>query len=257
MSLFDSSNKGVKFANIGDRIVGTINGAPYERQQTKFNTQDPAFWPNGDPMMQILVPLQTQMREDANDDGERTLYVASKNMRKAIGDAIRESGASDLLPGGVLTVQYVGNDPASKNPQNPAKMYTAQYTAPSSAFAQQPAAAAAQQPVQQQQYVDPQQPAFAGQVVPQQAPQQQFVPQQQAPAPVPSAPQPVQQQPQQQAPFAGQQPNQMAAGGLTQEQATQLQQLRSAGIPDAMLQQAMGAVGVTPQMIATYDNTPF
>lgn len=144
MSLFDSNNKGVKFANIGDSVTGTITQAPYERQQTKFGTQDFDFWPNGEPKMQVLVPLQTDIRENPNDDGARTLYVASKNLKKAIGEAIRAANVGDVSMGGVLTVQYVGNDPASKNPANPAKLYQAQYTPPST-----PLAAPAAPPIQQ------------------------------------------------------------------------------------------------------------
>ncbi|MFB3980359.1 hypothetical protein [Microbacterium proteolyticum] len=231
MSLFDSSSKAAKFDAIGTTVTGTVKSAPRERQQTKYNSQEPDFWPNGDPKMQILVDLQTDQRADANDDGERTLYVASKNMKRAISEAIRNAGAADLLPGGVLTVQYVGNDPKSANPQNPAKLYQAQYTAPTSAFAAQPAAAA---------------PA------PQQAPLQQ---------PLPATPQPVQQQPaapaqQPQAPFTAP-AGATHAGGLTDEQVGQLQQLRAAGLPAEMVTNAMGAVGVTPQMIAAFDNTPF
>lgn len=143
MSLFDSSNKGVKFTNVGDEITGTIAGAPYERQQTKFGTQEPDFWPDGTPKMQILVPLQTALREDPNDNGERTLYVASKNMKSAIGQAIRAAGASDITPGGTLTVKYVGNDPASKNPANPAKLYQATYTPGASPLAAAPQTAQA------------------------------------------------------------------------------------------------------------------
>lgn len=229
MSLFDSSSKGVKFDAVGTTITGTVKSAPRERQQTKFGSQEPDFWPNGDPKMQILVDLQTDQRADPGDDGARTLYVASSNMKRAISDAIRAAGAPDLQPGGVLTVQYVGNDPASKNPQNPAKMYAAQYTAPTSAFVARPAAAA-----------------------PQQAPVQH---------PLPATPQPVQQQPaapaqQPQAPFTA--PAAAThAGGLTDEQVGQLQQLRAAGLPADMVANAMGAVGVTPQMIATFDDIPF
>ncbi|MGK9225326.1 hypothetical protein, partial [Microbacterium sp. SA156] len=146
MSLFDSSSKGVKFDVVGASITGTVKSAPRERQQTKFGTQEPDFWPNGDPKMQILIDLQTDRRDDANDDGERTLYVASKNMKRAIGDAIRASGANDVLPGGVLSVTYTGNDPQSKNPANPAKLYTAQYTPPTSPLAQPAPAAAAPAP---------------------------------------------------------------------------------------------------------------
>lgn len=243
MSLFESSSKGVKFDTIGANVTGTVKSAPRERQQTKYGTQEPDFWPNGDPKMQILVDLQTDQRVDASDDGERTLYVASKNMKRAIGEAIRAANASDIAPGGVLTVTYVGNDPASKNPANPAKLYQAQYTAPSSAFVQQPAAApqqAPQAPVQQQ-FVPPTQ---------QQAPAQQFMPQQAAPPA---------QVPQQgvapgEAPWATPAPAPQPAGGLTSDQVAQLTQLRAAGIPEATIATAINA---TPQAIATYDNTPF
>jgi hypothetical protein len=246
MSLFDSSNKGVKFDTIGASITGTVKSAPRERQQTNFTTKQPDFWPNGDPKMQVLVDLQTDQRVDANDDGERTLYVASKNMKRAVSDAIREAGAPDLLPGGVLTVQYIGNDPASKNPQNPAKMYTAQYTAPTSAFVQQPAAAAPMQQAPAQQFVP--QPAPQQAYVPQPAPQQ-YVPQA-PPAAVPSAPQPVQQQ----APFTPAPAPAQGHGGLTAEQIAQLQQLRAAQIPEATIATALG---ITPAQLTTFDNTPF
>lgn len=252
MSLFESSNKGLKFETIGTTHTGTVKSAPRERQQTKYGTQEPDFWPNGDPKMQILVDLQTDQRADANDDGERTLYVASKNLKKAIGEAIRAANASDIAPGGVLTVSYIGNDPASKNPANPAKLYQAQYTAPSSAFVLQAPAAPVAQPVQQQA------PAFVSSGAPQfvpstpQPPQQQFIP---------ATPQPAQQAAQpavapSDAPWATPQAQapQQHPGGLTSEQVAQLQQLRAAGIPEATI---VTAINATPQAIATYDSTPF
>lgn len=229
MSLFDSSSKGVKFDVVGATVTGTVKSAPRERQQTKFGSQEPDFWPNGDPKMQILVDLQTDQRADVSDDGARTLYVASGNMKRAIGEAIRAAGAPDLQPGGTLTVQYIGNDPASKNPANPAKMYAAQYTAPTSAFAQQPQAAAS--PVVQPGY---QQPVVASQ-----------------PAAAPHlAAQPVQQQPVQ--PVAAMPPHTVQApavaqpaaphpSGLTDVQLSQVHQLRAAAIPDAQIAAAIGA----------------
>lgn len=224
MSLFDSSSKGIKFDVIGATITGEVISPARERQQTKFGTQEPDYWPNGDPKMQILVDLRTNLREDANDDGERTLYVASKNMKKAISDAIRSAGATDILPGGVLTVQYVGNDANSKNPANPAKMYAASYTAPSSAFAA-PAA---------QQFVPAAQPA-------------------QVPATPTSAPQaapaaPVAQPAAQPAAAAPEQP------WLTEAQIAQLTQLRAAGIPEDTIATALGT---TPEILAAFNGQPF
>lgn len=221
MSLFDSSNKGAKFAAVGDSITGTITGAPTERQQTDFTTKQPAFWPNGDPKMQILVPLQTSLREDPDDDGVRTLYVASRHMKQAIGQAIRTAGASDVVKGGVLTVRFVGTDPASKNPQNPAKMYDAQYTAPAAGpfaaqAAQQPVAPPAPAPVAQYPAQPPAQPVYA------------------APAPVA---QPV-------APAAP--PAQQGVAGMTAQQVSQVQQLQAAGIPAETI---AAAVGVTVDQI--------
>ena len=221
MSLFESSSKGVKFDTVGASITGTVKAAPRERQQTKYGTQEPDFWPNGDPKMQILVDLQTDRREDPNDDGERTLYVASPKMRKAIGEAIRAANASDILPGGTLTVTFIGNDPASKNPANPAKLYQAQYTPPVSGFAQ-PAAAAAPQV---QQAVAPQPPTAAGPT---------FQP---AQAPLPATPQPVQQAPAQQ----------VQPGGMTEDQVSKVVQLRSAGIDDGVI---ATAVGVSAEQLA-------
>ncbi|MGA6128803.1 MULTISPECIES: hypothetical protein [unclassified Microbacterium] len=220
MSLFESSSKGVKFDTVGASITGTVKAAPRERQQTKYGTQEPDFWPNGDPKMQILVDLQTDRREDPNDDGERTLYVASPKMRKAIGEAIRAANASDILPGGTLTVTFIGNDPASKNPANPAKLYQAQYTPPASGFAQ-PAAAAPQV----QQAVAPQAPTTAGPT---------FQPVQ---APLPATPQPVHQAPAQQ----------VQPGGMTEDQVSKVLQLRSAGIDDGVI---ATAVGVNAEQLA-------
>lgn len=132
MSLFDSGSKGVKFESPGDTIVGTVTAAPREQQQTKYGTQTPDTWPDGSPKMQILVPLQTDLREDENDDGTRTLYVASKNMKRAIAQAMRDAKAPDVEAGGQLTVSFTGLDPQSKNPQNPAKLYSASYIRPTS-----------------------------------------------------------------------------------------------------------------------------
>lgn len=224
MSLFESSSKGVKFDTVGASITGVVKSAPRERQQTKYSTQEPDFWPNGDPKMQILVDLQTDQRVDPNDDGERTLYVASPKMRKAIGEAIRAANASDILPGGTLTVTFIGNDPASKNPANPAKLYQAQYTAPTSAFVQPSAPVQQPQAPVQQAYV-PQAPTTAGPT---------FQP---AQAPIPATPQPVQQAPVQQ----------VQPGGMTEDQVSKVVSLRAAGIPDDTI---ATAVGVTAEQLA-------
>ena len=188
MSLFaPSGGKAAKFLQIGATITGQISALPFEKQATKFGSQDLDFWPNGDPKMDIVVPLENTNapREDGNDDGDRTIYVSSKNMRTAIAQAIQASGQQDVAIGGTLTVTYVGDDPNSKNPANPAKLYQAQYTPPATGFAQ-PAAAPAPQPAAAPQKAYVQQAAAPEPQVPA-APAAQPAPAPAA-APVPAAP---------------------------------------------------------------------
>jgi hypothetical protein len=130
MGLFDTSSKAIKFATISDTVTGEITSAPYQQQKTKFGTNQPDFYDNGDPRMQILIPLKTSRGDDPADDRQRTLYVSSPLLKRAIAAAIRDTSADDLAVGGSLTVTFTGFDPQSKNPANPAKLYTASYAPP-------------------------------------------------------------------------------------------------------------------------------
>lgn len=182
MSLFaPKGGKGLKFPTPGTSYTGRVTSEPVEQQQTKFGTDIPDTWPNGDPKMQILVNLDTDLREDADDDGARTLYVASNKMKQAIFAAITAAGVDDIRVGGTLTVTYTGNDPASKNPANPAKLYSASYVPPQSAFA-----GAGNTPQAAPQAVPAPQQAQAP-VAPQAAPQDPWNPAPAAPAPAPVA----------------------------------------------------------------------
>lgn len=133
MGFFEAGGKAAKFATPGDSITGVITRPYREAQVTKYGTAEPDFWPDGSPKMQAIVDLQTDQREDSDDDGVRTLYIASTRQRRAISEAIKRAGAPDLQAGGTLTLRYTGNDPKSKNPQNPAKLYAAEYVAPAKA----------------------------------------------------------------------------------------------------------------------------
>jgi hypothetical protein len=147
--LMGGGGRSAKFETAGDTITGTITGEPEIRQQTDIKTSQPKFWDNGDPQMQLVVRLQTALREDADDDGIRAIYVKggfkAPTMQKAVADAVRASGAKGLAVGGTLTVTYTGNGPASGVGMSPPKYYTAQYQPPvvGAAFLQEPAAPAA------------------------------------------------------------------------------------------------------------------
>jgi hypothetical protein len=144
--------RSAKFETPGDSITGTVTAEPEIRQQTDIKTGAPKFWDNGDPQMQLVVRLQTALREDADDDGIRAIYVKggfkAPTMQKAVADAVRAAGAKGLGVGGTLTVTYTGNGPASGVGMSPPKYYTAQYAAPvvGAAFLQEPTAPAATPP---------------------------------------------------------------------------------------------------------------
>jgi hypothetical protein len=115
----------------GTTISGVISGEMSQAQQTDIDTQALQTWPDGKPKMQAIIPLQTDLREDADDDGARTLWVKqSSALQAAIKAAVVASGAKSLLPGGTLTVTLTGETPSSKAGMNPIKQFAAQYTPP-------------------------------------------------------------------------------------------------------------------------------
>lgn len=256
------SSKGAKFENPGDTIGGTIENVSaaqvnvYDSVNQK-PTNQPDYWNDGSPKLQVLVTIDTGMRDPTveDDDGRRTVYIKGwGGQRRAWIDAIRRAGirkASEIKPGDRFTAKFVGYDPQSKNPKNPAKMYeyTIDHASPiDQAMGTQPATPTMMQPTA------PQQPAY--QPVPQQYAPQQTVPPQ---MPVQQAPQqyqqqtPAQTQPVYQQPTAPQQPQQPAPVQAPQASIQQIQQLRSLGKTD---QEIAGLLGVTSQQISQTAGSP-
>ena len=114
---------------VGTSISGTVEASGIsEMQQTDYDTGALLTWPDGKPKMQIVIPLQTQFKDDDEDDGRRTLYVKqSSNLQAAIANAVRATGAKALEDGGTLTVTFTGTKPASNPRNNPIKVFSAQY----------------------------------------------------------------------------------------------------------------------------------
>lgn len=128
-----------KFEQVGDTHVGKISEIGEPIQATEFQTNNPSFWPSGDPIMQAKITLETDERdpEDPRDDGKRGLWVMQSakkgGMLWAIREAVKAAQVDTIKPGGVLQVSFVGTDPESKNPRNPRKLYQASYQAPAPA----------------------------------------------------------------------------------------------------------------------------
>ncbi|WP_263121146.1 hypothetical protein [Cellulomonas sp. RIT-PI-Y] len=166
--LLGGGGKSAKFDQVGDTVTGKIVSTEI-RQQTDLQG-NPLEWDNGDPRMQLVVTLATDIRDDDEDDGHRALYVkgskafGSKSLHDAVRSAVQESGAKGLETGGTLTVSYTGSEPAKTRGFNDRKLYQASYAAPDRAAAtgdylgtgsaaqpgQQPTLATAAAAVQQQ-----------------------------------------------------------------------------------------------------------
>lgn len=119
------------FLRIGDSVTGTITETPTLQQQRDFTTGEPKVWDDGNPMMQLVVTLQTDQidHQIEDDDGRRRVYLKN-NSKKAVSDAVRKAGAKGLSIGGRLTMTYTANGEAAKKGINPPKLYAAEYVAP-------------------------------------------------------------------------------------------------------------------------------
>jgi hypothetical protein len=102
---------------VGSVQGGTICQMPYKQQRTEMVTNKPGekgkvgkprFFENGDPMMQLVVPVQTDERDPSMvaDDGVRAIYIAYPNDAN-LRTAMLEVGARKLEIGGVLLQRWV------------------------------------------------------------------------------------------------------------------------------------------------------
>lgn len=103
--LMSSGTTSAKFPTIGTVVTGTIIETPKITQQTDFKDGSLKYYSNGDPMQQLVVRLETELRDNPDDDGVRALYVKGQ-MKNAVRDAVKESGAPGLQVGGKLSVRY-------------------------------------------------------------------------------------------------------------------------------------------------------
>lgn len=127
------------FNNPGDKVTGKVLSMQ-EVQQTDIDTNEPAFWANGQPKMQFRVALATDLKDDPMDSGERAVYLngsrkpESKSKLAAVLGAVRKAtGGTNLAPGGTLTLQYDGDGARTSAGKNPPKQYSAHYVAPQAA----------------------------------------------------------------------------------------------------------------------------
>lgn len=159
-------NAQLGFKRLGKPFGGKVISAKTS-VVTNYTTKQPERWSNGDPKTQLVIQLDTLAgpypeREDANDDGKRTLYVKG-SMVNPFRDAVLKgnNGSPAIQPGAFVQGCHTGTNGQAYtwafeyDPQG--------FTGQSRAIADQAAAAQTQQPPAPQQYAAPaQQPAGAG-----------------------------------------------------------------------------------------------
>ncbi len=130
--------KSFKFDKIGDKVSGKLIEVA-QRDQTDFEGKV-LTWDNGEPRKVWVFTLETELREDEDDDGIRTVWAKGGNytvdsgsgsaMLPAIKEAVKKSGHNGELEGGDLAVAYTGTGVKTHVAYSAPKLYTAQYLAP-------------------------------------------------------------------------------------------------------------------------------
>jgi hypothetical protein len=127
--LFGSGVPAAKFEHPGDTVSGRITETK-ARQEVDFKTREPKTFPSGDPIMGIIVTVQTALRDPsiADDDGKRRVFVEGKRMKDALREAVLVHGyGTKLLVGGELTVTFTHLGVAEKGLNAP-KEWRVSYT---------------------------------------------------------------------------------------------------------------------------------
>src|SRR5690606_20462542 len=129
-SFLGGGGPALKFPTKGTWWTLTLTAEPEMQPQTDFDTGEPLHWPDGKPRMQMVLhgEIPEDERDDADDDGERRLFVKS-GLVKAVRAAVREAKVKTLEVGGTLRIGYVKDGPKPARGYAP-KVYEAHWTPP-------------------------------------------------------------------------------------------------------------------------------
>lgn len=113
--LFGGGTPAASFKSPGDTFAGKITKLEAV-QARKFKDGKPTdeldTWPNGEPKMQAVATLRTDHRDagDPSDDGQRKIYIASRDLQGKVREAVRQAGKRKLDIGDYLQVTYTGDE---------------------------------------------------------------------------------------------------------------------------------------------------
>lgn len=109
----------------GDSITGNVLDVSI-RQALDPQTRRPRVWENGDPVLQAVITLSTDLRaeDDANDNGERSIFIKWwGTQRQAFLDALKAAGQGDLSLGQEFTATFVRTEKATSKAMSDTKVY--------------------------------------------------------------------------------------------------------------------------------------
>lgn len=120
-----------KFSEPGDVCSGVIVTEPRVVQQNDYDTGKPAFYEDGNPMMQCIVTVQTDERDPdkEDDDGKRDIYIKGQ-LKYAVSQALKAAGSKAPKVGGLFTVTYTHDGERTSPKKKPPKQYVATYVPP-------------------------------------------------------------------------------------------------------------------------------
>jgi hypothetical protein len=136
---------------IGTAFTGTLARAVVAKQDRDFDTKQPKFYNDGNPVPVVIIDLDVPVTE-RHPEGRATHYARGKDIaafNRAAADAgvPREVIKTGLEPGATITITFAE---LRKNPKfphsNPAKIRVFQYTRPGSTPPAAPAVQAAPAP---------------------------------------------------------------------------------------------------------------
>ena len=139
-ALMGGGGRSASFKNHGDRVWGEIVKSD-RIQQRDFDSGEPLFWDDEktQPRMQIVISLQTDEREDDEDDGVRKVYVKEPSqMLAAMRLAVTKAGAKGIANGGKFLVQYVSDGEPKRKGMSGQKQYFVKYEAPPEGYMPMP-----------------------------------------------------------------------------------------------------------------------
>lgn len=147
----------------GASVTGIVTNVEVT-QAHDFQTKQPAFWSDGKPQLQLHIVIETNLNEDEEDDGMRSIWIKGWGAQmRAYREARRLNGGKQVKKGDEFTATFLGYEQNAQPGKNPAKLYRYEIK-PGNAPMVDGFGAAPTQPQQQatQPQAQPQQPVQAG-----------------------------------------------------------------------------------------------